>query len=163
MKKIILFVLLIINISVTAQYNQLNVPQTNSEISNSLQYWGNQMSNIGKQYRNNNERELTRKQRQEKREREVIENKYINYFKLANEEFNNKNYDSTIIYYDAAKQLGVYLSDFEMLAGISYIMIYRNNGNTENLESALSILGLAKEHGNPNAQKFIDLILNQTQ
>lgn len=161
MKRIILLILLIINVSVSAQSNQLNVTPTNSEISNSLQYWGNQMSNLGQQYRNKNGQELTRKQRREKKEREVIENKYINYYELANAEFDKQNYDSTIIYYEAANQLGVYLSDFEMIAGISYIMIYRNNGNTANLESALSILGLAKEHGNPNAQKFIDLILNQ--
>ena len=48
-----------------------------------------------------------------------------------------------------------------MIAGISYIMIYGKNGNTENLENALSTLKLAKEHGNPEAQKFIDSILKR--
>ena len=159
MKKLILSVSFLVSVCFYAQYNQLQVPQSNSEISSSLQYWGNQMNNLGREYRDRNERERIRQYNEEKNTLE--RNQYLEYYKFAKEEFEKQNYNSCIIYYNSAKKSHFYSSDFEMIAGVSYIMIYGKDGNTENLENALSTLKLAKEHGNPEAQKFIDSILKR--
>lgn len=104
-------------------------------------------------------RDYVRKENELKAERQASRNKTLPYFNEAKEKavkaFNKKDYWECIKQYNSSKNLGWHNSEFELMAGISYGMIWKESKDRSHLKQAKKLMKLAKKHGHPNAKELL--------
>jgi len=104
-------------------------------------------------------RDYVRSENELKAERQSRRNQSLPYFREVKEKafkaFNEKDYWECIIQYNNSKDLGWYDSEFELMIGISYGLIWKKSKDKSHLNMAKKLIKLSKKHGNPNAKRLL--------